>query len=42
MFSECTNFKGKGLNKWKLTSKTEIDKALDNCNIDKMPSWYKE
>ena len=41
MFSYCVNFTGKGLNKWKLTPKTEINKALDHCNIDKLPSWYK-
>ena len=41
MFSECTNFKGKGLNKWTLPPKTEINNALKNCNINKLPSWYK-
>ena len=41
MFSYCVNFTGNGLNKWKLTPKTEINKALDHCNINKLPSWYK-
>ena len=41
MFSYCVNFTGKGLNKWKLTPETKINKALDHCNINKLPSWYK-
>ena len=43
MFFKCENFKGEGLENWKVNSNIDIRYMFDGCtSLKNKPSWYKE